>query len=132
MQQCTQTFGGCVEERHIPGNYYLLFNFILTATLLCLTLAVKLTRNLFFITTSECTSEIHLTAIQKECAILPHVHPTSRYVTACEKFYQAIPCISTAWDKRPAYESPCTIVSRSYALPYTLSLKHGRSFHSSV
>jgi len=28
----------------------------------------------------------HFTAIQKECATPPHVHPTSRYITAHDQF----------------------------------------------
>ena len=38
-------------------------------------------------------------AIQKECATPPHVHPMSRYITACDQFCQAFPHISTASDK---------------------------------
>ena len=38
-----------------------------------------------------------------ECATPPHVHPTSRYLTACDLFYQDFPHVSTAsdqhWDK---------------------------------
>ena len=36
----------------------------------------------------------------RECATPLHVHPTSTYVTARDKFYQAFPHISTASDKR--------------------------------
>ena len=28
-------------------------------------------------------------AIFRQCATPPHMHPTSRYVTACDKFYQS-------------------------------------------
>ena len=34
-----------------------------------------------------------------ECATPPHVHPTSRYVNTCDKFYQAFPHNCTANDK---------------------------------
>ena len=40
------------------------------------------------------------TAVQKECATPPHVHPMSRYVIARDQFYQAFPRLSTASDKR--------------------------------
>ena len=33
------------------------------------------------------------TAIQKECATPPHVQPMSRYITACDQFYQAFPTL---------------------------------------
>ena len=44
-------------------------------------------------------SESQFTAIQKECATPPHVHPMSRYVTARDQFYQAFPHVSTASDQ---------------------------------
>ena len=34
-----------------------------------------------------------------ECAPLPHIHPLSRYITACDQFCQAFPRISSASDK---------------------------------
>ena len=33
------------------------------------------------------------TAVQKQCATPPHTHPTSRYVTARDKLYQALPVL---------------------------------------
>ena len=44
-------------------------------------------------------SEIRFTAVHKESATPPHVHPTSRYVIACDQFYQAFPCVRTASSK---------------------------------
>ena len=35
----------------------------------------------------------------QECATPPHVHPTSRYVIACDQYYQAFPHVSIASDK---------------------------------
>ena len=32
--------------------------------------------------------------VQKSEAIPPDIYITSRYVTACDKFYQAFPCVS--------------------------------------
>ena len=45
-------------------------------------------------------SESCFIAIQKECATPLHVHPTSKYVIACDQFYQAFPCVGTTSDKR--------------------------------
>ena len=37
--------------------------------------------------------------MQMECATPPHIHPTFKYITACNKFYQAFPRIITGTDK---------------------------------
>jgi len=53
-------------------------------------------------------SESYLTAVQKECASSPHIHPTSRYVIARDQFYQAFPCVSTTSNtgvRRPGCEA---------------------------
>jgi len=35
----------------------------------------------------------------QQCATPPHVYPMSRYVITRDKFYQALPCVSTASSK---------------------------------
>ena len=41
----------------------------------------------------------HLFAVFWECATPPHIHPTSRYIIACDQFYLAFTHISIASDK---------------------------------
>jgi len=49
-------------------------------------------------------SESHLTAVQKECSTPPHVHPTSKYFTACDQFYQAFLQTKNIGVRRSGYE----------------------------
>jgi len=51
----------------------------------------------------------HLFAVFWECATPPHIHPTSRYVIACDQFYQAFPTLvlqaTNVGVGRPGYEA---------------------------
>ena len=38
--------------------------------------------------------------LYRECATPPHIQPMSRYITACDQFYQAFPQVGTASNKR--------------------------------
>ena len=53
--------------------------------------------------------EPHPTAVQMEYATPPHVHPTSRYVTACDDSYQAFPTlvlqVTNAGVRRSGYKA---------------------------
>jgi len=44
-------------------------------------------------------SVTHSLAVFWEYVTPPHIHPMSKYVTACHQFYQAFPGVSTASDK---------------------------------
>jgi len=48
-------------------------------------------------------------------ALAPHVHPTSRYDSAHDKFYQAFPHVGTTsnkcWAKRPGYKATNDMLS---------------------
>ena len=51
-------------------------------------------------------SESHPLAVQKSETISLHVHPTSRYVTACDEFYHPYPVlVPQAGVRRPWYET---------------------------
>ena len=58
------------------------------------------------------------TAVKKECATPPHTHPTSRYVTACDKFYQAFPApvlqVTNTGTRRSGYEANYTLNGLSH------------------
>ena len=43
------------------------------------------------------------------------IHPTSRYVTACEKVYQAFPCVSTASNNTGAKGWGTRVVQRHHS-----------------
>jgi len=49
------------------------------------------------------------TAVQKQCATPPHTHPMSRYITAHDQLYQALPVLvlqaTNAGVRRPGYEA---------------------------
>jgi len=46
-----------------------------------------------------------------ECATPPHVHPLSRYIIACDHFYQAFPRVSTVSYKHwGGYEASNTLI----------------------
>ena len=86
------------------------------------------------------------TAIQKECATPPHVQPMSRYITACDQFYQAFPTLVlqaiNAGVRRLGYEASfslhaslqcsdmCTEVEQG--LPEYIYLKKGTVSAASV
>ena len=58
-------------------------------------------------------SEIHFTAVQKECATPPHFHPTSRYFTAHDQFYQAFHCKQQMLGlRRHVYKASVKLCSR--------------------
>ena len=58
--------------------------------------------------------ESHPLAVQKSETISLHVHPTSKYVTACDEFYMYDPhpvLVLQAGVRRPGYEPSLPCVS---------------------
>ena len=86
MQQRTWMLGGCVEEWHIPQ--------VSEGATDC---NQRMTEQF----TSGSLGDI---SVQMECATPPHVHPTFKYITVRDEFYQAFPSLVPRPSMSPVFD----------------------------